>query len=566
MHPKLLSKSKGLVIFPKELNNELYQILKARLNSHSQILIKELSFTFVIPKPKQTFKPVIKLLKNEKYLLSLKSNLSLENNHELNQAISIIKSSPHTQTLSLQIDSHDMSGQSFKSFSVKLRALKNVAGLSIHFLESHDIPAKGFQILFNSLISMRSLSKLSLGFPFSNKIQDIDLKIISSRLNLLDLNELSLNFAQCEHISDKGLQDLSGALSKMKSLQNLEVDLSYIYKQISNEGVLSLFAGLSKAKALKSLALNLDYSELTKASGREPLSIGLLQLDAFNIRRLSLRGYKYLSDGDALKILESLRNFAQLKSLSLGMDCSYYQLSGQAFKQYFPALTCFPSLSSLSLNFSTCIKLENETIEALAEGISQCVNLTQISLNFSQCKNITDAGVEKLALSFEGSKSLSQVCLDFSTCERITDISLKVLAGRLGSIENLNYLQFILLRCKSITNKAVQDLSIMLKKLVKLESLHLTVAFCKQVNDDAIQTLAMNLKYLRSLNSLILNFRHCEVGNGRGIRNFFGMLENMKGLKSIILHFPSCAEEQELKNRLLQVLRSAKIYITFHEI
>jgi len=566
MHPKLLSKSKGLVIFPKELNNELYQILKARLNSHTQILIKEFSFSFVLSNPKQTFKPVLKLLKNEKCLLSLKSNLSLENNHELNQAISTIKSSPHSRTLSLQIDSRDMSSQSFQSFTVKLRALKNISDLSIDFLEPHKISAKGFQILFSSLLSMRSLSKLSLGFRFSDKIQDIDLRIISSKLNLFNLHGLSLNFAHCKRISDKGIEDLSRALSKMKNLQSLEVDLSHIDQQISNEGVIGLFNGLSQAEGLRSLALNLDYSELTKSSGHEPLSVGLMQLNVLNIRRLSLKCYKYFSDRDSLKILESLGNFSQLKSLSLGMDCSYYQLSGQGFRKYFSALTCFTSLSSLTLDFSTCLKLENETIEALAEGISQCVNLSQISLNFSQCRNIIDAGVERLALSFEGLKLLSQVCLDFSTCERITDSSVKVLAGRLGSIENLNYLQLVLFRCKSITNNAVQNIAMMLRRLEKLEHLHLTLAFCKQVNDEAIQTLAMNLKYLRSLNSLILNFRHCEVGNGRGIQNFFGMLENMKGLKSITLHFPSCAEEQELKNRLLQVLRSTKIYITFHEI
>ena len=72
MNYKLISKSKGLVVLPKEINSEFYQILKARLNSHTQILVKELSFAFILPKPKQTFKPVINLLKNEKCLMSFK--------------------------------------------------------------------------------------------------------------------------------------------------------------------------------------------------------------------------------------------------------------------------------------------------------------------------------------------------------------------------------------------------------------------------------------------------------------------------------------------------------------
>jgi len=565
MNYRLISKSKGLVVLPKEINNELYQILKARLNSHTQILVKELSFTFVLPKPKQTFKPVINLLKNEKCLMSFKSSFPLQDSSQLAQAISTLKSSLYITSLALQIDSHDLSNESFKSFSLKLRTLKNISDLGLHFLESQKISSKGFQILFSSLSCLRSLSNLSLGFPFSDQINDLDLRFISLKLKLLGLQSLTLNFAQCEHITDKGLQSLSEGLSSLKNLKVLEMDFSYMYKQITNEGVLGIFVGLGQVSSLNSLSLSLDYSELTKISDREPLSIGLMQLIPAKIKKLSLRCYKYFSDIDASKFLDSLKHFDGLVNLNLGVDCSYYQFFGHGFKGHWKSLQCFSLLSSLTLNFSTCVKLDNEILETLAEGISQCKNLTQLSLNFSRCKNITDGGVENLSKSLEVLRGLLQVCLDFGSCEKITDNGVRVLCERLKEMENLGYLQLIFLRCKSVTNHAVQEIGGMIKRLRKLEYLHLTMAYCRQVNDEAIQTLAVNLKHLMSLTSLILNFRQCEVSGERSMRSFFGMLENMKGLKSLILHFPSFSGELEVKMRLLQILRFTKIYITFHE-
>jgi len=85
---------------------------------------------------------------------------------------------------------------------------------------------------------------------------------LSENLKKLNaLTSLTLNFSECQKITDEAVLSLGDAVKGLGSLQALEVN--FFNCKITDEGLNNLNDGLKKLSSLKSIKLNFNLSGVT---------------------------------------------------------------------------------------------------------------------------------------------------------------------------------------------------------------------------------------------------------------------------------------------------------------
>lgn len=441
-----------------------------------------------------------------------------------------------------------------------------------------DVTEEGLQ----SIKDLKHLTRLNLGRHhnlISSTITDRSLIPIQSMAKIK-----SLNIAQCVHITDRGLYQISQGLRELQeinlsgcvgvtdrgvhdlaSIRSLQVlELPWCLK-ISDQG-LQYLTNLPNLKTL-----NISGCQLITEAGIG--QIGLLE----NLEELNLlyTGYTKLCVSD--ESLMKLRNLRNLKILSLGgMQLQHTRITDRGIKtisHFFPHLTHLTlmwidvtdegilSLSNLTLLEHLSLKGCGRITQRSMKVIGGLVKLKELSLLYNPWLNLNEeevleelsplTGIEKLSLGGDphnGSLLTDNGMAILATFQHLQNLNLSYFqyqfAGsglgpllRLQTLENvdltgsnhvndstLSVLGQVTSIRSLILNKCSRVSSIGLKHLLKLAKLSfVSLAGCFRVDDRGLEYLSE----IPSLTSLILS--QCIGLTDAGISQF-RKLQKLKNL------------------------------------
>eukprot|EP00210_Caulerpa_lentillifera_P006412 g6125.t1 len=414
-----------------------------------------------------------------------------------------------------------------------------------------DVSPNGLQ----AIQELRHLTELTLGRNHNLIATTItDQSLVSIKL----MTKIRvLNLAQCVHISNQGLHEISMSLVQLEQLnisgcvgvtdhgvQELAsistlhtLEMPWCLK-ISDQGIAALNA-LPKLKHL-----NISGCQLITEHGIAQIG-QLINLEVLNLL------YTKLCVSD--ESLEQLHGLVKLKSLSLGgMQLQHTQISDRGMKTI---ARSFPLLSSLSLtlidltdegvsSFISLSNLESLSIKGCArvtqgslKSISKLSKLKELSLLYNPWLNLTDevleelsplTGVEILSLgdTHSGNLLTDDGMAILSTFQNLQNLNLSYFQwqfagsglGPLTKLQNLENVDFtgsnnvndstlsVLGTISSIRSlqlsKCSRISSAGLKHLMKLSKLgFLSLAGCFRVDDHGLEFLSE----IPSLTSLILS-------------------------------------------------------------
>mmetsp|Transcript_130491 Transcript_130491/g.278818 ORF Transcript_130491/g.278818 Transcript_130491/m.278818 type:complete len:1072 (+) Transcript_130491:111-3326(+) len=234
-----------------------------------------------------------------------------------------------------------------------------------------------------------------------------------------------------------------------------------------------------------------------------------------------------------------------------------------------------PQLQTLELNFSSCFRLNDDCVAALAKGIkskrlrvlaldfTHCLQLSDkgiatlvqglppelntIRLNLWRCCKIGDAGLVALATSLERRfghgqlRDLTIICGGGEACWKIGDVGVmaltKALPPTLCKLRlHFNTCDHVGMRrnpedCFTITGDSMAVLGARLPRLLGLETLELSFWGCKEIGNVALNELARG--FTKSLRTLDLGFQECtKIGDA--------------GVAALAQHFPVDLENLSL--------------------
>ena len=463
-----------------------------------------------------------------------------------------------------------------ENLSSALRYMTLLSTLNILFWG--DNTARNFHDFFQTLRYLQYLAILTLGFCNMKQVDDQFIKEFSFSLkSLQNLSSLDFSLYQCDNaITDGGLEYLSTALKKIRSLLTIKLALSPL-KELTDRGLTHLSDALYNHHNLTSLYLDLSGSKEITNKGALHLAFILQEFKVLSHLGLKLFDFEGDSDHSLKSFLSKLYH---IKSIYLPL----YFVRSQDLRD---GILGLKSLTKLSLSFFKCTELTDETLYNLSLGLKSLQKLGELNLIFFLGDRFTNQGMKELGASFRNLVSLTSFSLYLFRCGQIDDIGVKGLLEGIESMKDLKYLTIKLESMDKITDVSVQSVACCLDALkISLASLHLTlrdkcmtnqgalilatslsslhclsyisleVPFSPNVDNEVVRNLVLGLKDLPSLASFKLNVNYCENIGEEAINSLSIILREFKTLGTICLDFSRC--KAGFKNRLHDLAASLK--------
>ena len=458
-------------------------------------------------------------------------------------------------------------------------ALKNMTSLrSLDIYFSGENTGRSFDDFLLALRYLGCLAVLKLAFSNVPHIHDGSMKKLAFALKgLQTLSSLTFILDECEDaITDKGVEYLSSALKRVRSLSAIRLMLSPL-RSITDQGLVHLSDALHNHQSLSFLHLNL--SECTKITNKGILYLGaiLQELEALSHLSLSLFRFEESFDHDLTSFFSNLKT---IKSIYLPLDV----LRSQGLRD---AILNLKELTRLQLELFESDELTDETLQDLSLGLRPLQQLRELNLvlfagerftnermrelsssfkNLStlilfrlylyKCEQINDKGIEFLCDSIKSIKNLKELRIELRYMDKITDASLKSIKFCLDGLKASLVTLHLVFECKSVTNKGMSQLFDSLKALHYLSSISLDFSFSGNVDNETILILLLSIKDLPSLSCLKLIVMYNRNIGEKSINSLSALLGDFKALDTVLLSFPDC--QASIKNGLHGLAASLK--------
>jgi len=313
--------------------------------------------------------------------------------------------------------------------------LQNLQMLLLNFTSCENLTDQGIENL-SACIGKRARHLKHLSLNFRNCIQVTDKGINALTSQIQDLNKiqsLTLQLGDCKNITDSSLIDISNLISN--NMQFLSFDFANCNK-ISDQGIQQLVSCIGKsASTLDHLSLVFSGCALKEFLNQMNTSFPKLKhfsMDVSACNQLSAVGIKYLAlhIGTYFKHLQRLHltfsncevvtdqglkvfgdnvegELSRLKFLSLDLS-GCRNITDEGLKILSGFLCKLPSeFIHLSLNFACCNQISWKGLEEISDKIvTKIVDLQKFTLNIQGCEKIDSKGVSNLKNKLEDIPSL----------------------------------------------------------------------------------------------------------------------------------------------------------------
>jgi len=339
------------------------------------------------------------------------------------------------------------------------------------------------------LFELQDLTSLTLDFKDCKKIEDQCLKDLSSGLydRSTFMRTLKLSFWNCDKITDQGLNYISNSIGEMLNLNDLCLQFNGVTR-ITDEGFMKVVMAINKLPDISSLRLG--FADCNKLTDKGLISVGT-------------------------KLL--MGNLPALKEFELNLD-NCYRISEQGFLAIARKLSMIEKLTSLELKFSGCSKLSEVCITDIGSSLLKLQHratffhaptLKTLKLDFSKCEKIRDGSLNYLGAIISRLPFLTVLDLRINDCEYITDDVLKCLAINISFLVTLIELKFCLDRCTKLTDVGLSMLSDSMESLLNLKELLFSFEGCSKINAFGIENLTTAISKITSLERISINFKSC---------------------------------------------------------
>jgi len=450
------------------------------------------------------------IIQNQTSLSKLKLILDSQRTFENHLLLFQTQHLPSLTTLELDINRKSISIiDAFKVLAIYLPHLRNLATLIITFNFTTLPGLQSFYRLLKSIKTLRNLTNLSLTFMCPVNMKDSYLDLLASQLcKLTHLHSLTLVFDNSKQLTNHSINSLALTLSKLSLLKKIQITLSGFNKipnMVTSSTILQFFSSFQALKNLTDITLDLKRSMIFRETQADLLSEGFLSLkDSSQIQRLSLLFEKEHPLPALANLIQTLSRFSSLTMLHLDFHFCHLSTIENSLLQ----LQTFPSLSSLSLEFSSFLALPS-LVTDVASTIKPLTALKSLKLDLSHFKLVQDEQIIMLSESLTGLTSLLYLDINLSGNELLT-------------------------------NKSIENLAVSFKGLTLLKSLCLHLDSVNLIGNQAVEVLAEALSSLKNLAFLSLDFENNKNIDQKGLARLVEALAGLSGLFKLCLNFFMC--------------------------
>jgi len=496
---------------------------------------------------------------------------------ELKKLFHMIKASKTCQKLSFGLGgSQNISNRDMRFVSKGLKGLVSLESLCIILYMSSrftvTVTDQGLGTLSQSLKGLSSLKRLDLRLFEVPQATDRSAKSLGQVLkSLTSLKEVVLNINRTRNGSWEGLAMgyLNEGLKRLKFIEDFSLDLDCL-KRVNDNNIQSLMLYLQRFSRLTNLKLIL--TQLT-AKGFEIFTECLGRLGSLNALSVDLTTSP-IGDQEIGNLGEALKKLEKLSDIHFNLSESISDNGLRVFSQSLQQMTC---LNRLSLSCEQNDLITSETLHYIAQLLSK---ISHLELKFSNCKSILNPGVQNLVNGFKNASSLQSLSLDLTSCRRLNDNVLEAIADGLHDLVALKSL-ILTLNNQNLTATGFKNLCKSFERLISLKDLKLNMpthfgdadlkqisevltgccAFqnfyldfsaCKKITDEGLRSLTESLKGVERLQSLFVSFYRCERINNDEMERLARTLRGITGLQSRVI---------KMKTRVIRYEMSDNDYI-----
>mmetsp|Transcript_16412 Transcript_16412/g.38920 ORF Transcript_16412/g.38920 Transcript_16412/m.38920 type:complete len:742 (+) Transcript_16412:22-2247(+) len=226
--------------------------------------------------------------------------------------------------------------------------------------------------LAHALLGDESRTSLTKNFSHCSRFDDGSMAMLAAALPI-QLRHLELSFWMCGMLGSPGLRALCKTFPQMKLLETLTLDFQ-ICNRIGQTGIDAL--GLCLPATIVSLRLNFERTNIRSVLG---LAEGIASLKNLRVLSLDFGGIDNVDDRQVSGISECLPQ--RLINFHLALrGCPHFTTNGV----HSLVLGLSPELSMLSLNFSSCDRINNDSVKWLAHKLPRMLKVLRVDLSDTQ--------------------------------------------------------------------------------------------------------------------------------------------------------------------------------------
>jgi len=318
-----------------------------------------------------------------------------------------------------------------KTVAERSRNLKQL-NLDFSILEGNPVIIRqGIDCLCTAIEQrFAQLQELTLQFAGCDEITDEKCSHLASNLmhKLTSLEKLNISFGRCRQITGMGFNYLGVVISiYLQRLREFSLDLHRCVN-LTEEGIGQLAASFNmKIPNLQKLSLNLAYCDEITGEGIKKLS-RMFNSNLSSLQALSL-DFSWCGNitNEALVYL----------GVSIGKNLPRLQDLSLVFADAKPKAN---SMKFLGITIKTK-KISNKGLSRFCLVLSHSlVKLQKISLKFENYAKISDQGVKSVINSFDQNlPTLHQIYLNFRMCSKVTPKSKEYAQTKLKSVKKLEF-------------------------------------------------------------------------------------------------------------------------------
>jgi len=413
--------------------------------------------------------PTKKILQTSKYLGAAQSLTRFEiSNLTLNQAAALapfIKGFKRLESISL--DLCDFTQNHF------------ISGLFSSLTNLKELKNLKFFVKTGETIRARTLRRLSAGLSRLKTLQSIDLDLSGLNFDadqdfffdfryLRSLSSLTFKLSKSSGMNDRNLADIARSIEKVRKLEKLGINLSYC-RQITNKGIGILSS--SFPSHLKSLNLDLGLCEQVKEKALQSLFCSMCKMTFMEDLSLWFSSENALTDQGLLGLNLCLSGFKRLKSLLVSVLNWNLKINNSTFDEFLSVLASKTSLKNLVLQFPgwSSSVVDSKRLEKLGDALVNLKKIENLELNF-RMRFFEDDAVDSFSNKLKSLEKLQNLHLDFSHCGLS---SVKVLEGLIKTLEKLKDLRKVTLNFQYCLSRKTEEVKKILPnpKTIKFELL-----------------------------------------------------------------------------------------------
>ncbi|KAL4476491.1 hypothetical protein ABPG74_010224 [Tetrahymena malaccensis] len=492
-----------------------------------------------------------------------------------NQLKQFFESAQHLVVADLEIIYNMVTqyGARFQTFLGYLKLPSSIQDLRLIFLLNKQIQSEQLALfqIFQNLQNLKALKlefqiKITKGIIFDldkclsycKELLSLSLKLgfslyqregqslISMIKQLTNLRELELNLPHFTQFEKQFVLQFKETLSNLKNLYSYNQNVKFLqrkginqYDHIQNLHNLVECQLLQNQDSIqKKIQINHRVSQKFRHNYQNVDIDNTKNKSNYNLTTLSIQFDPYMSIFCYLEVLKSLKNFINLKELSLNFQGNVY-LTKTEVKEFRIGLSQLSLLQKLSLNFQNCIYsiLVKKIIYALGKGLQAIENVENLKLDIAKTEKYSYCNYfQQLFKGIVNQKKLQVLHLMLVGCHQseFQNIDFEKL------LENQNKLQNLKLSIDGYFDEQNQiNLGKGICQLQKLRHLFIKINSKLEISLNAEELIIQGIQNMSNLEQLIIdvNTKKTNWHRSQSNKKAFQILNNKKCLSECAIQF-----------------------------